>query len=267
MQERKNLDYLNNFKTLYVLSITIFANSLIAQVYILNSSDSNIIQEKFQFLSADHIHGRFVPDSSIEFTKIDSQYCFKEIYMITEAYEAFVRMAESAKEDSVFLKIISATRIFEDQKFLWENKWTGKTKVNGKKLNLSLKNPLLRAKKILEYTAPPGFSRHHWGTDIDINSVEDEYFDTEEGIKVYSWLQKNASSFGFCQTYTPKEDRHNKGFNEEKWHWSYSKLSEPILNELVRSYNPLELKEFSGYQSVRKLNLLDEYILSINHCQ
>ena len=32
----------------------------------------------------------------------------------------------------------------------------------------------------------PGTSRHHWGTDIDFNSVDPAYFKTATGIKVLS---------------------------------------------------------------------------------
>ncbi len=49
----------------------------------------------------------------------------------------------------------------------------------------------------------PQASRHHWGTDVDINSVEPEYFESGQGLKEYTWLQENAWKFGFCQPYTP----------------------------------------------------------------
>ncbi|NOT36863.1 MAG: M15 family metallopeptidase [Saprospiraceae bacterium] len=266
MQERKNWDLLNKLHKVCVFSFSLLATPLLAQNNFLDSIDKHIAQSTFEFLSKDHIHGKFNPDTSIEFSKIDSQYCYKDTYLISEVYEAFIRMANAAESDSVILKILSGTRNFEHQKSLWENKWCGKTKVNGKKLNILYKDHFSRANKILEYTAPPGFSRHHWGTEIDINSVDVEYFETEEGIKVYSWLLKNAEKFGFCQTYTHKDLRNNKGFNEEKWHWSYSKLSEPILNEVIRTFNKLNISDFSGFQAVRRIDLLDDYILSINRC-
>ncbi len=235
-----------------------------------DSSDNSVqinVKDTFHFLSTEHIHGKFRPNSCVEFSLVDSQYCYKEIYLLTEVYEAFLTMAEVAAKDSIELKIISGLRSFNHQRGLWENKWTGKTKVMGQKLNITFKDQLSRAKKILEYTAPPGFSRHHWGTDLDLNSVEEEYFETEEGIKVFSWLKKNATQFGFCQTYNSLDHRNHKGFNEEKWHWSYSKLSEPILSELLNTYNTSDIKDFKGSLSVRKLNLLQDYILSINRCQ
>ncbi len=50
----------------------------------------------------------------------------------------------------------------------------------------------------MNYSAMPSASRHHWGTDLDINSVEDEYFQTEPGLSEHKWLVNNGFKFGFC---------------------------------------------------------------------
>lgn len=77
----------------------------------------------------------------------------------------------------------------------------------------------------------PTTSRHHWGTDTDINSVDPEYFDVEPGLSEYKWLRANAYKFGFCQPYNAKNIR-PIGYNEEKWHWSFM----PISKKLYVSY-------------------------------
>lgn len=38
----------------------------------------------------------------------------------------------------------------------------------------------------------------HWGTDVDINSVDPSYFTVEPGLSEYKWLVNNAAQFGFC---------------------------------------------------------------------
>ena len=78
------------------------------------------------------------------------------------------------------------------------------------------------AKKILLYSSMPSTSRHHWGTDIDINSLEPSYFEYGRGKIEYDWLVKNGAKFGFCQTYSDfaKNDR-SSGYQEESWHWTY----------------------------------------------
>jgi len=212
------------------------------------------------------IHGKFDPAVHNSFVKIDSVYCYKEMYMLSEAYDAFVSMANAAARDSIDLKIVSATRDFENQKTLWENKWTGKTKVDGKKLNLVLRDVIRRAIKILEYTAPPGFTRHHWGTDIDLNSVEPEYFETDEGIKVFQWLSTHAIEFGFCQTYPAKDENRPHGFNEEKWHWSYFPISKTFWENQISQFSSRNISDFKGANAVKKIKLLN-YLTSINHCE
>lgn len=210
--------------------------------------------------------GHFEPKMHPDFVQIDSMYCYRELYMIEEAYQAFVEMAKAALADSVHLKIISATRNFDYQKSLWENKWTGKTLVEQQKLTTTHKNFFHRALKIMEYTAPPGFTRHHWGTDIDINAVEDEYFQSEEGNIVFDWLQKNAGRFGFCQTYTAQDHLRSKGYKEEKWHWSYAKIADQIWREQIAQFELNDIKDFKGAESVKKTNFLHDFILSINTC-
>ena len=64
----------------------------------------------------------------------------------------------------------------------------------------------------------PSTSRHHWGTDIDINGFDD-YFSEEnkKANKEYRWLVINAPKFDFFQVYTEKgEGKRRTGYNEEK---------------------------------------------------
>ena len=241
-------------------------NILNAQNIDLDNHTTDSIKTSFEFFSKNHILGKYEADSLDDFVKIDSIYTYKDLYLIKEVYDSFLQMASAAKNDSIDLMIISAIRSFNYQRTLWENKWLGKTKVEGHKLTSTHKNTFLRAKKILEYTAPPGCSRHHWGTDIDINAVDDEYFESPLGNKVYDWLRINAGKFGFCQPYTQQELRNGKGFKEEKWHWSYHKLSDPILQEFIKIYSNQIISDFKGFNEVRRIDLLSDYILSINTC-
>lgn len=113
-------------------------------------------------------------------------------------------MHAAALKDSVQLVIISATRNFEAQKGIWEAKWTGERLVNDADISKTIPDPRQRALKILEYSSMPGSSRHHWGTDIDLNDLSDAHFQTGKGKKVYDWLRTHAQKFGFCQPYSKK---------------------------------------------------------------
>ena len=132
-------------------------------------------------------------------------------------------MHAAAKQDGINLQIVSGTRNFEEQKGIWERKW----ELNFKALNDSVKT----AKKILLFSSMPCTSRHHWGTDMDLNSLNNKYFESGQGLKEYKWLQEHGSKFGFCQVYDDKAVTKRKGYELEKWHWSYMPVSSMFLKQ------------------------------------
>src|SRR3989344_4370479 len=153
-----------------------------------------------------YLTGKFDPSQREDFSLIGAQYTItsNDMYLRKETFKAFTQMQDAADEDEVDLKIASATRNFDYQKNIWNNKWTGYTIVDGQDLSKSILDDKERFKKILEYSSVPGTSRHHWGTDIDINDANSAYFKRESGKKVYGWLTENAFRFGFCQVYNLK---------------------------------------------------------------
>jgi len=186
--------------------------------------------------SVQYLLGKFDPAKHPDFAVVPAaQASAPGMYLRKEALEAFTRMQQAAAKDGVTLTIISATRNFDRQKAIWEAKWTGARKVGGQSLNVSLPDPAQRAKKILQYSSMPGTSRHHWGTDFDVNSLNPEHYRSGTGKKTYAWLAANAGRFGFCQSYTAKGAARVHGYEEEAWHWSYA----PLASRLLRSYNAL----------------------------
>lgn len=153
-------------------------------------------------------------------------------YVLRDVCNAFIKMYDAAKKDGVNLVVVSGYRSYDRQKQIWDRKWNA--------ANLRGATDKQKVLKILEYSSIPGTSRHHWGTDIDINSVESAYFDQPAGKKVYKWLEANARKFGFFQPYTAGR---SKGYSEEKWHWSYAPLSHGYLKKyLLLVDNDLILK-------------------------
>lgn len=213
-----------------------------------------------------YLTGKFDPSKREDFVLIPEEYNIGgyNMYLRKETLNAFEKMAEVAMKDGVELNITSATRNFESQRDLWNNKWQGVTFVDGKDLSKSIPDGQERFQKILEYSAVPGASRHHWGTDIDINSVTPKFFETVEGIKVYDWLKINAPLFGFCQTYNEKGGNRLSGYNEEKWHWSYLPLARDFTQEYKRLIKDEDIKGFLGEEHVLGENLINNYVLSIN---
>jgi hypothetical protein len=110
----------------------------------------------------------------------------------------------------------------------------------------------------------PGTSRHHWGTDIDINSVENAYFETKKGSSEYQWLSQNAYKYGFCQTYTAKGKNRPKGYNEEPWHWSYLPLSKTCLTKYIEQIDDSQLKGFLGSETAVEIKVVENYVKGIN---
>jgi LAS superfamily LD-carboxypeptidase LdcB len=185
------------------------------------------------------------------------KYTEKEgIFLRRAAYESFVQMADSAALEGIRLNIISAGREFNHQKAIWETKWT--TKYN------YISNPTARAKEILNYSAMPGSSRHHWGTEVDINALSNAYFSTGEGKKTYDWMLKNAARFGYCQVYNNKNDRNFKGYNEERWHWSYMPLSTIMLEDYLKQVDYSMIKGFLGEETAPELQIIENYVKAIS---
>ena len=219
-----------------------------------------------QEVSTSYLLGQFNPETDSRFIKLAGKYTVgsaRGMYLRKEAYEAFIKMTNAASKDGINLVIISATRNFERQKQIWENKWKGKTLVDGKDLS-TIADSVERAKIILRYSSMPGTSRHHWGTDMDFNSLENSFFESGEGLKMYEWLKKNAPSFGFCQPYTSKINSTRTGYEEEKWHWSYMPLASHFLSLYEKQIHPKSIQGFVGNSITTTIQIIPQYVASVS---
>ncbi|WP_298146440.1 M15 family metallopeptidase [Flavobacterium sp.] len=218
-----------------------------------------------QSFSSEYLLGKFIPASHPDFSIIPEQYSTKkDLFLRREVLDAFQQMHAKAAQDGISLKIISATRNFSYQKKIWEKKWRGQTLVSGKNLAITVKNPVHRAKIIMKYSAMPGTSRHHWGTDIDINSVSPSYFETQKGKKEYQWLVKHAATYGFCQVYNEKGASRSSGYEVEKWHWSYLPTARKLLQEYKTKITEKNISGFLGAETAKQLHVVENYVLAIN---
>lgn len=199
----------------------------------------------------DHIMGKVKFSEDARFAKIPSTIANKEgMYMRKEALTAFQKMRKAAAEDGVSLRIMSAARSFNHQKRIWEGKWNGQRLVEGENMKTTYPEPADRARFILKYSSMPGTSRHHWGTDIDINSFSPSYFNSGKGAREYEWLINNAHKFGFCQTYTEKGKERPHGYEEEKWHWTFLPIAKPLLQFFKNNVTGADMKGFQGAGSI-----------------
>lgn len=149
----------------------------------------------------------------------------------------FLAMKQAAENDGIQLKIASSFRSFQRQLTIWNNKFSGKTPVKNsqnKLVNISslTEKDLIHA--IMLYSALPGASRHHWGTDIDIyadnvlaegESLALEPWEYQKKGPFYplsKWLEAHALEYGFFFPY----QKYTGGIAAEPWHLSYKTLAD-----------------------------------------
>lgn len=224
------------------------------------------MKSQIKNLDTDYCMGRFEPNKHSDFEIIPVQYADREgMYLRKDVFAAFKKMFEAAKNEGVNLQIRSATRNFNYQRGIWERKWTGATILSdGTNVAKDLKTSKEKALKILEYSSMPGTSRHHWGTDIDLNAFSNSFFEQGEGKKIYDWLQKNAATYGFCQPYTAKGPQRPNGYNEEKWHWTYRPLGSEITSFAEQYLKNSMIKGFKGAETAEEIDVVGKYVLGIN---
>lgn len=230
-----------------------------------NSGNIQIDNKQHQY-DASYLMGRFNPKKKVGFVKIPKKYANRSgMYLRKEALDAFITMYNAAKKDGVNLKILSATRNFSDQKRIWERKWLGKRRLSdGTNVAKDISDPKQKALKILEYSSMPSTSRHHWGTDIDLNSFNNKWFGHGKGLVLFQWLNANAAKYGFHRPYTAKNADRPTGYNEEKWHWSYTPLSVPMTRDAKRVLRDQNITGFLGSETAVQIAVVKNYILGVD---
>lgn len=197
--------------------------------------------------------GDFDPADHDDFDRVRSKYANRSNhYLREEVYDAFKDMWRAAEDDDIDLKIVSSTRNRQYQAGIWNRKWSG---LSGA--------PQERAQQILRYSSMPGTSRHHWGTDLDLNALNNQYFESGEGLKVYQWLQNNAARFGFYQPYSAYDRFRDAGYREEKWHWSYYPLADRFLRAYPDWVDYPDLNNFQGSSVAKDLTVINRYVLGV----
>lgn len=217
-----------------------------------NTSPSNQLSDS---ILLNHLLGRFDYKTDTSFTLVKIDYCSKTMYLQKEVYQKFIDMHNAAKKENITLLIVSGTRNFNEQKDIWERKWDKYIKT---------KDSLSTVRQIMLYSSMPTTSRHHWGTDIDINSVDPAHFNTKQGIKEYKWLVNNAHKFGFCQVYTDKSTSKRTGYEMEKWHWSYTPISSHYLKKYNELVNYKLVNGFKGSYFAPKIKSIENFVNGID---
>jgi LAS superfamily LD-carboxypeptidase LdcB len=166
-----------------------------------------------------------------------------------EVVQPFRRLQEAARDAGFDLRILSGFRSFADQRSIWNRKATGQRAVldsDAVPLDIARLSPEALVFAILRWSALPGASRHHWGTDLDVYdaAARPEGYEIElipEEVNpggmfgpLHAWLDERiaaGTSFGFFRPY----DRDRGGVAPERWHLSYAPVSAAYLRCLTVS--------------------------------
>jgi LAS superfamily LD-carboxypeptidase LdcB len=185
---------------------------------------------------------------------------------------AFNQLQNAASAAGFDLQICSAYRPFDRQLSIWNAKACGQRPLLDKTSNpveFTTLTPQQLIDTILIWSALPGASRHHWGTDIDVydaNSITQqalqlitaEYSGNGPCAPLHQWLNLHAAQFGFYFPYQP----HLSGVSPEPWHISYF----PVANELLAQFSAVELaKVLSAAEISLKSSLLERLTELVNH--
>jgi LAS superfamily LD-carboxypeptidase LdcB len=180
-----------------------------------------------------------------------------------DAAEAFLAMREAAMQAGIELEAASAFRDFERQRQLWNAKFTGDRPLldaSGRMLDTNSLDEPQRVEAILLWSALPGASRHHWGTDIDVidrsamapgydlQLMPEEYAPGGPFGRLNSWLDENMRHFGFFRPYATGRG----GVRPEPWHLSYAPVSRQAVKDLDLSTlaDALQGQEVLGIVSI-----------------
>jgi LAS superfamily LD-carboxypeptidase LdcB len=150
--------------------------------------------------------------------------------------EPFHALRAAAAQDGIELAVFSAYRDFDAQLAIWNRKFRGERPLfdrHGRpRDHLALtEDELLEA--ILLWSALPGASRHHWGSDVDVfdraampagyrvQLLPEEYAPGGVFARLARWLDANLERFGFFRPY----DVDRGGVHPEPWHISYAPIA------------------------------------------
>lgn len=131
--------------------------------------------------------------------------CFqRSLYLTPQAGRAWASMRDAAQGDQITLEPVSGFRSIDYQGRLIQRRLaTGQT-----------------LEHILSVSAAPGYSEHHSGCALDLNTPGSAPLeDTFASTPAFQWLLDNAPRFGFRLSY-PTDNPHQLAF--EPWHWCHA---------------------------------------------
>jgi LAS superfamily LD-carboxypeptidase LdcB len=161
-----------------------------------------------------------------------------------EAVAPFLALRAAAAQEGIDVMPYSAFRDFSAQVEIWNRKFRGERPLYDRDGNVR-DHASLGADEIVDailvWSAVPGASRHHWGSEIDVYDaaaapegyrvklLPEEYAPGGVFEKLARWLNDNLQRFDFFRPY----DSDRGGVYPEPWHISYQPVSSAALEALT----------------------------------
>ncbi len=171
--------------------------------------------------------------------------CRSSVKLQSQAFAAYEAMHAAATAAGLGLDIASGFRDFERQRVIWNRKFSGNAPLYtsaGAQLDFASLATGEIVEAIMTWSALPGASRHHWGTDLDVYDprpfssgqrklelVPEEYSEGGPCHELALWLQRHAGDFGFFFPYR----RYRGGIAAEPWHLSYRAAAHQAHQQLT----------------------------------
>ena len=149
---------------------------------------------------------------------------------------SFIR---EARKNGFTIKIVSAYRTEEYQKFLFEH--------NVKTYGLKVAE---------KQSARPNHSQHQLGTAIDFIKIDDNLLETKAG----KWIYENSLKYGFSLSY-PKTYEKETGYKSEPWHYMYIGKQACIIQEKYFNNLQYKLLKFWNEHKIEISNLIQKYTI------
>jgi len=179
--------------------------------------------------------------------------------------EPLLAMRAAAARHGIDLVPTSAFRDFDRQLAIWNGKCRGERELRdaeGQLLDARALSEDQLVEAILIWSALPGASRHHWGTDMDVidaaavpagyavQLVQEEYAAGGIFAKLNAWLDENAACYGFFRPYAVFRG----GFRPEPWHLSYAPLADAAQRQFSMEllWQALEAAPLEAAAAVRR---------------
>ncbi len=190
----------------------------------------------------------------------------------------WLAMQQAAKDDGIDCQLVSSHRDFYRQLAIWNRKWRGEATLydaSGVALDFAALDDNQKINAILTWSALPGGSRHHWGTDIDVfdresvqcwgqnfELVDAEYRKNGPCFQLACWLENHLDDFGFHRPFLENKG----GVAVELWHLSHTATAAQF--EEQRNVDALsaalETADMEGKEAVLKRidELFERYVIN-----